>query len=181
MSGGCGVARNPLVRLALEEDIGSGDVATQACVPASQKAFGLFPAREPLIVYRGAGEEIATVSGNARTLLECRQVALTFLQRLSGVATLARQFADAGSATRCHQLHTRKTTPGMRAGKAGGGSGGVASHRMGLYGAVLIKNSHIAPAGGVRQALERVRGSGLPGAITHSELAVDIRLQLELE
>ena len=191
-----------VVRLALEEDIGSGDVTTQTCVPAWRKARGLFLAREPIVVAgielideiyecRGgvdelvllrhdgdcvnAGGLIATVSGNARTLLECERVALNFLQRLSGVATLARRFADAVAGTGCRILDTRKTTPGMRAlEKKAAAAGGVTNHRMGLFDAVLIKNNHIAAAGGVRQALESTRSTGLPVEIevrTKAELA----------
>jgi len=100
------------------------------------------------------GEALATVEGNARTLLERERVALNFLQRLSGVATLARQYADAVAGTNCRVLDTRKTTPGMRAlEKRAAAAGGVTNHRMGLFDAVLIKNNHIAAAGGVRQAL----------------------------
>jgi nicotinate-nucleotide pyrophosphorylase (carboxylating) len=189
-----------IVRRALEEDIGAGDVTTLACVPESQMACGRFLAREPLVlagtgllplVYeaRGgaeaeivkhdgdrceAGEVIATVHGRARTLLECERVALNFLQRLSGVATVARRFADAVSGTGCAVLDTRKTTPGLRLlEKMAARAGGITNHRMGLFDAVLIKNNHIAAAGGVREAIERARSAGLPIEIevrTHEEL-----------
>jgi nicotinate-nucleotide pyrophosphorylase (carboxylating) len=164
-----------IIRLALEEDIGAGDVTSRACVPEGLRARGTFIAREPLILAGtevldqmfdhvvllqhdggpcSAGELLATVEGNARTLLERERVALNFLQRLSGVATLARQYADAVSGTNCRVLDTRKTTPGMRAlEKRAAAAGGVTNHRMGLFDAVLIKNNHIAAAGGVRQAL----------------------------
>ena len=179
-----------VVRLALEEDIGSGDVTSQACVPESQKARGRFLAREPLVIaglgllaeiydLRGGvdeltlfkrdgdpcaqGDEIAVVSGRGRTLLECERVALNFLQRLSGVATAARRYADAVAGTKCRVLDTRKTTPGLRLlEKMAAAAGGVANHRMGLFDAILIKNNHIAAAGGVRNAIERARASGLP-------------------
>jgi nicotinate-nucleotide pyrophosphorylase (carboxylating) len=193
---------NPLVRLALEEDIGSGDVTSQACVPASQKARGRYLAREPLVVagldllyeiYNcrggvdeltmlrrdgtrcGEGEEIAIVRGNARALLECERVALNFLQHLSGIATMARRFADAVAGTRCRVLDTRKTTPGMRVlEKQAAAAGGVVNHRMGLYDGVLIKNNHIAAAGGVRQALENAQASGLP-------VEIEVRTWAELQ
>jgi nicotinate-nucleotide pyrophosphorylase (carboxylating) len=186
---------NPIVRIALEEDIGSGDVTTRACVPESQQARGRFLAREPLVVaglavlgelyptiaiHKQDGDRcavndvIAEVSGAARLLLERERVALNFLQRLSGVATLARQFAEAVAGTGCRVLDTRKTTPGLRAlEKAAAAAGGVSNHRMGLYDAVLIKNNHITAAGGVRRALEAARTSGLPIEIevrTHQEL-----------
>ena len=186
---------NPIVRIALEEDIGSGDVTTRACVPESQQAHGRFVAREPLVVaglgllpelYEqiivhkhdgercAAGDVIAEVRGPARLLLERERVALNFLQRLSGVATLARQFADAVAGTGCRVLDTRKTTPGLRAlEKAAAAAGGVLNHRMGLYDAVLIKNNHITAAGGVRDAIERARASGLP-------IEVEVRTREEL-
>jgi nicotinate-nucleotide pyrophosphorylase (carboxylating) len=185
----------PIVRMALEEDIGTGDVTTRACVPESQQARGRFLAREPLIVaglellgelYDSVtlhkhdgdscidGEIIAEVAGTARTLLEHERVALNFLQRLSGVATLARQFAELVRGTNCRVLDTRKTTPGLRAlEKAAAAAGGVTNHRMGLFDAVLIKNNHIAVAGGVRSAIERVRASGL-------DIEIEVRTRAEL-
>jgi len=185
----------PIVRIALEEDLGPGDVTTRACVPESQQARGRFLAREPLIVaglgllaelYESVtlfckdgdrcldGEVIATVQGSARQLLEHERVALNFLQRLSGVASLARQFSDAVAGTPCQVLDTRKTTPGLRAlEKAAAAAGGVTNHRMGLYDAVLIKNNHITAAGGVRAAIERTRTSGLP-------IEIEVRTRAEL-
>jgi nicotinate-nucleotide pyrophosphorylase (carboxylating) len=109
------------------------------------------------------GARIANVEGSARALLECERVALNFLQRLSGVATLAHQFASLVEGTGCRVLDTRKTTPGLRAlEKAAAAAGGVTNHRMGLYDAILIKNNHIAAAGGVATALARARETGLP-------------------
>jgi nicotinate-nucleotide pyrophosphorylase (carboxylating) len=185
----------PIVRMALEEDIGTGDVTTRACVSEAQQARGRFLAREPLIVaglgllhelYDSVtlhkhdgdscfdGEVIAEVVGAARTLLERERVALNFLQRLSGVATLAREFAELVKGTGCRVLDTRKTTPGLRAlEKAAAAAGGVTNHRMGLYDAVLIKNNHIAAAGGVRNAIERVRSSGL-------DIEIEVRTRAEL-
>jgi len=186
---------------ALEEDIGPGDITSQACVSPEQMAEGCFQAREELVVagsellpviyqMRGgvdevrliatsgtrllAGERVAVVRGKARTLLECERVALNFLQRLSGVATLARAFAKAVADTPCRVLDTRKTTPGLRRlEKMAAAAGGVVNHRMGLYDAVLIKNNHVAAAGGIRQALERARKTGLDVEIevhSHAEL-----------
>ena len=179
-----------VIHRALEEDIGSGDITSQACVPADRRASGTFLARAPLVlsgvtllpaIYeaRGGVEElsifqhdgdhleegtrIATVRGPARTLLECERVALNFLQRLSGVATLAHEFASMVEGTKCRVLDTRKTTPGLRRlEKAAAACGGVTNHRMGLFDAILIKNNHIAAAGGVRQAIENSRAAGLP-------------------
>jgi nicotinate-nucleotide pyrophosphorylase (carboxylating) len=165
-----------IIRLALEEDIGAGDVTSRACVPEGRRARGTFIARESLILagtevldqmfdhvillkHDGDrcvdGDTLATVEGNARTLLERERVSLNFLQRLSGVATLARQYAEAVAGTNCRVLDTRKTTPGMRAlEKRAAAAGGVTNHRMGLFDAILIKNNHIAAAGGIRQALQ---------------------------
>ena len=185
----------PILKIALEEDIGPGDVTTRACVPESQQARGRFITREPLIVagldllselYDSVtlnckngdrcldGEVIAEVRGPARKLLEYERVALNFLQHLSGIATLARQFADAVAGTKCKVLDTRKTTPGLRAlEKAAAAAGGVTNHRMGLFDAILIKNNHIAAAGGVRTAIERARTSGLP-------IEIEVRTRAEL-
>jgi nicotinate-nucleotide pyrophosphorylase (carboxylating) len=192
------------IRRALEEDIGTGDVTTRACVPESQAARGHFLAREPLVIAglglmpfiygqsSGAGggevecfkpdgdrclagEVLATVRGPARTLLECERVALNFLQRLSGVATLARRFADAVAGTNCRVLDTRKTTPGLRRlEKEAARLGGVTNHRQGLFDAILIKNNHIAAAGGVRNAMDRARASGLP-------IEIEVRSREELQ
>ncbi len=178
-----------LIQLALDEDIGSGDVTTTSCIPQGTQARGVFIAREPLVLAGTAvlaeiyairpgarlslmhkdgdrleeGDRIAVVEGSAWTLLECERVALNFLQRLSGVATLAHQFASLVEGTGCRVLDTRKTTPGLRAlEKAAAAAGGVTNHRMGLYDAILIKNNHIAAAGGVREAMARARESGLP-------------------
>jgi nicotinate-nucleotide pyrophosphorylase (carboxylating) len=190
------------VRRALAEDIGTGDVTSQACVAAGALAHGRFLAREPLVVAgvevlpliyslrggvdelriekqagcaAGIGETIATVNGRARTLLECERVALNFLQRLSGIATLAKRFVDAVAGTGCRVLDTRKTTPGLRRlEKMAAAAGGVVNHRMGLYDAILIKNNHITAAGGVSPAIDRARASGLP-------IEIEVRNRQELE
>jgi len=190
------------MKRALAEDIGGGDVTSQSCVPAGRMARGQFIAREqqivagtellPLLydmrrrvddlrVYKLSGacaaadEALATVRGSARLLLECERVALNFLQRLGGIATLARQYVDAVAGTGCQILDTRKTTPGLRRlEKMATAAGGVTNHRMGLYDAILIKNNHIAAAGGVRQAIENARAAGLP-----IEIEVRTREQME--
>lgn len=190
------------VRLALEEDIGAGDITTEACADPEQRATGRFIAREQQIVagtevlpviygLRGGvedlrierpsgacasdGDTIAFVRGPARTLLECERVALNFLQRLSGVATLARQYADQAAGTGCGVLDTRKTTPGLRQlEKMAAAAGGALNHRMGLFDAVLIKNNHIAAAGGVREALARARMTG-------RAIEIEVRTRAELD
>jgi nicotinate-nucleotide pyrophosphorylase (carboxylating) len=190
------------VKRALDEDIGSGDITTQACVPTGRMAHGRFLAREQQVVAgtellpiiyqaRGGvealkieklsgacvtdGQTIATVRGPASTLLECERVALNFLQRLSGIATIARRYTDAVAGTRCRVLDTRKTTPGLRRiEKLAAAAGGVMNHRMGLYDAILIKNNHIAAAGGVRQAMANAQASGL-------RIEIEVRTRAELE
>jgi nicotinate-nucleotide pyrophosphorylase (carboxylating) len=169
-----------LIKQALIEDVGSGDITTNAIIPADQKADAIILAKEDGViagldvacgvfwqidkkiklvskVKDGAkvkkGQIIATLSGPARGILTGERVALNFLQHLSGIATLTEKFVSkAGRAT---VLDTRKTIPGMRflekhAVKMGGGK----NHRFGLYDAVLIKDNHIKLAGGLLKALE---------------------------
>ncbi len=189
------------VRRALDEDIGTGDVTSAACVSDSLVASGRYLARESLVVAGldllpvifaqrggvaeleilkrdgdrcGDGEVLATVRGRARTLLECERVSLNFLQRLSGVATLGRAFSDAVAGTNCRILDTRKTTPGLRRlEKMASHAGGVVNHRIGLFDAVLIKNNHIAAAGGVRNAITR--------AATATALPIEIEVRTREE
>lgn len=184
------------VERALEEDIGTGDVTTELTVPAGRTASGAFFAREdcvaaglfllPLLydsvelmtadgARAGAGTLLATVRGPARHLLTRERTALNFLQRLSGVATNARRYADLLTGTRCRVLDTRKTTPGLRVlEKTASRLGGATNHRMGLYDAVLIKNNHIAAAGGVRAALEAALGR-------HPVVEIEVRTFDELK
>lgn len=182
-----------LVHRALEEDIGPGDITTELTVDANREATGAFFAREPMVlagvellplIYEAqggvrtvdihrlsgsslvAGVKIADVRGPARTLLTCERVALNFMQRLSGVATLAAKYVEAVEGTSCRVLDTRKTTPGLRRlEKMAAAAGGVTNHRIGLFDAVLIKNNHIAAVGGVRAALEAVQSAGMPAEI----------------
>jgi nicotinate-nucleotide pyrophosphorylase (carboxylating) len=190
-----------LVQRALAEDIGSGDVTSQLTVPAELRAHGSFLAKQPLVlagiellplVYElqgGAdvqlrtasgspaspGDVLATVEGSARTLLSCERVALNLLQRLSGVATLAKQYMDVVAGTGVKILDTRKTTPGLRVlEKIAARAGGATNHRQGLFDAVLIKNNHITAAGGVRNALARVAGFTGP-------VEIEVRTRAELE
>jgi nicotinate-nucleotide pyrophosphorylase (carboxylating) len=186
-----------IVRRALEEDIGTGDVTSEACIPAGRRATGVFIGRQHFVLagtevlsviygeeikfYKNDGdtvsngEIIAEVHGQARHLLECERTALNFLQRLSGVATLAREFAEQVKGTNCKVLDTRKTTPGLRVlEKRASAAGGVTNHRMGLFDAILIKNNHISAAGGVKQALESARAaSTLP-------VEIEVRTREEL-
>ena len=172
------------VRRALAEDIGPGDVTSEAVVPArararariTQKApgviFGLEPAAavfhalDPaLAVERRCAEgewreggEVLAVEGSARAILAGERTALNFLGRLSGVATLAARYVHAVAGTGAQILDTRKTTPGLRAlEKAAVAAGGARNHRAGLHDMVLIKENHAAIAGGVAEAIRRAR------------------------
>jgi len=196
----------PLVRAALLEDLGrAGDLTTDAIVPREQRATTVLAARQPGVVagldlatlaFRlidqdvtisvqradgsavAAGDVVATVSGPARAILTGERTALNFLSRLSGIATATRTIVDAVEGHNAKIVCTRKTTPGLRAiekyaVRAGGGS----NHRFGLDDAVLIKDNHIAVAGGIRPAIERVRAS--VGHLVKIEIEVDTLAQLE--
>ncbi len=174
------------VRHALDEDIGDGDVTTGCTIPAGLRLQGEFMAKQggvvaglpvaelafalldpsvqlvPLAADGGRvepGQIIATVHGPGRVLLSGERTALNFLQRMSGIATVTRQFVDAVRGTRAVILDTRKTAPGLRmidkwAVRLGGGQ----NHRFGLYDMVLIKDNHIAAVGGsLSEAVRRVR------------------------
>ena len=184
------------VERALDEDIGSGDVTTNLCVPPDRKASGRFLVREPVVVAGSdllpllyddvdvkagdgtaltAGGEVARVQGSARNLLTRERVALNFLQHLSGIATLSRSYVEAVAGTGCKILDTRKTIPGMRQlEKLAVRAGGATNHRLGLFDAVLIKNNHITAAGGVRAALEATRNAKVP-------VQVEVRTRAELD
>jgi nicotinate-nucleotide pyrophosphorylase (carboxylating) len=196
---------HPEVRAAIEhalaEDIGTGDITSQLTVAENLAAHGSFVAKQSLVLagvellpviyeFRGGaqlnirlpsgsrvhtGDVIATISGSARTLLECERVSLNFLQRLSGVATLAHKHVQAIAGTSAKILDTRKTTPGLRQlEKMAAAAGGATNHRMGLFDAVLIKNNHITAAGGVQQALEKT--SSFPGPVE-----IEVRTRAELD
>jgi nicotinate-nucleotide pyrophosphorylase (carboxylating) len=182
------------VENALAEDIGSGDVTTDACVPAEMGGEARFVAQQDMTLagvellallfddpefLKRTGERvckaqpIAVVRGPARLLLTRERVALNFLQRLSGVATLAAKFVAAVEGTGVQILDTRKTTPGLRVlEKMAAAAGGVVNHRMGLYDAVLIKNNHIRLAGGAWAAIERMR---------QKPVEIEVRTRAEIE
>ena len=176
------------IAIALAEDVGSGDITSNAFVPADMQALGRIVARERAIV-AGAetaaevfrrvdphlhvevlqrdgtslmgGETIVEVRGAARSILTGERVALNFLQRLSGIATLTRQFVDGAGKSKAQILDTRKTTPGLRAlEKAAVVAGGGVNHRFGLYDMVLVKDNHLMAAPGfssLKAAIERIR------------------------
>ena len=199
-------AYRDLVVRALAEDLGRGDVTTAATVPDTVVARGVILAKSPCVVaglavaaevfarrdpdarFTGRradgdwcepGEIVAEVVGRAARLLEAERTALNFLQRLSGIATLARRHVDA-AAGRLVVLDTRKTTPTLRAlEKYAVRAGGATNHRMGLDAAVLVKENHARLAGGIGAAVARLRaaGTGLPIEVEAQSLAeVDLAL-----
>jgi nicotinate-nucleotide pyrophosphorylase (carboxylating) len=174
-----------LIGLALEEDIGPGDVTTNALIDPDRATTGIIFAKEPLIL---AGlhvaeqvftnldpgmsfdttfqdgdrvenrDEILTVRGNCRAVLTGERTALNFLQRLSGISTLTRQYVDQVAGSKVRLTDTRKTTPGWRRlEKYAVKIGGADNHRFGLYDGVLIKDNHIMACGGIREAVDRIR------------------------
>ncbi len=184
----CPVERRILKRIvqeALREDIGRGDLTSMLTVPAATLARGELLAKQRGVMAGGyvvaecfrqndprssfdqlvaegerfePGDRLGTVEGTARGLLGAERVALNFLQRLCGVATLTRQFADEVEGTGAMVTDTRKTTPGLRAlEKAAVMAGGGTNHRYALYDGILIKDNHIRLAGGIAQAIQRAR------------------------
>jgi nicotinate-nucleotide pyrophosphorylase (carboxylating) len=206
-----------LVRTALDEDVGAGDVTTLATVAAEARAAALIAQKAPgticgldaaeavfeqldpgarcerLVaegVWREPGESahggegssalpVLRVEGSARALLTGERTALNFLGHLSGVATMAARAARVVEGTGARVLDTRKTTPGLRAlEKAAVAAGGAHNHRMGLYDAILIKENHIAAAGGIAQAVALARAAAPELAAT---LEVEVRSPKEIE
>ncbi len=194
------------VKSALAEDLGLvGDLTTNATVAAATQADARIAARKPGIVAGlqlaeaafheldpevrfditvadgdrvAAGGVIATVSGNARALLTAERVALNYVGRLSGIATLTRRYVDAVAGTNAKIADTRKTTPGLRAfEKYAVRCGGGHNHRTGLFDAILIKDNHIVAAGGLEPAIEAARATA--GHMVKIEVEVDTLEQLQ--
>ncbi len=174
-----------LLRGALSEDIGQGDITTESCIPEDRRARGRFVAKEDGVVcglFVAArvfallsreiiftplctegervekGREIATVEGSARAVLTGERTALNLMQRLSGIATATARAAEAVAGTRARIADTRKTTPGLRAlEKYAVRTGGGTNHRFNLADGVLIKDNHIVAAGGIAAAVAAAR------------------------
>ena len=193
------------VRVALAEDLGrAGDITSAATIPPDTVARAVIAARKPGVIAGldlartaftqmsaeiafeakvadgdavTAGSTVATISGPARAILSAERVALNFLGHLSGVASATRRFADAIADTGAQIICTRKTTPGLRAfEKYAVRCGGGSNHRFGLDDAMLIKDNHIAVAGGVDAAVERARA--FAGILVKIEIEVDTLDQL---
>ncbi|QCQ20739.1 carboxylating nicotinate-nucleotide diphosphorylase [Desulfoglaeba alkanexedens] len=191
--------------LALREDIGPGDVTTRAVVPSERESRARVVAREPFVlsgscVFRRVfhlidpeldieepyadgdavprDAEVFRIQGRTASILTGERLALNLVQRLSGVATATRLMVDAVSGTGCRILDTRKTTPLWRdLEKEAVRHGGGWNHRFGLFDGVLIKDNHVAAAGGVREAVKRAR-SHAPHTLK-IEVEVDTLLQLD--
>ena len=186
--------------MALAEDMGAGDITSSAVVPERATARFVFQTRQDIVVAglellpilfalidrqvivnldsedgvkMNAGRRLATIEGNARSLLVGERLALNLLQHLSGIATLTRSYVDAVAGTNAKICDTRKTIPGLRmlqkyAVKAGGGI----NHRMGLYDGILIKDNHLALAGGITKAVNAAKAtSTLPVQVECDTLA----------
>jgi nicotinate-nucleotide pyrophosphorylase (carboxylating) len=194
-----------LVARALDEDVATGDVTTLATVPEEARARALVTQKAPGVIFglraaemvfaqldpdavverlvdEGCWRErgpVMTVEGRARALLSGERSALNFLAHLSGIATLAARASAAVEGTGARVLDTRKTTPGLRSvEKAAVAAGGAVNHRAGLYDAILIKENHIAAAGGIAAAVERVRAHSPQLADT---LEVEVRNPREID
>jgi nicotinate-nucleotide pyrophosphorylase (carboxylating) len=187
-----------IIDRALQEDIGTGDVTTQSIVGRGLLLRGEFVGKEvgviaglkvaqlvfqrvdervimSCLVRDGAaiepGQTLARIEGPGSAILSAERVALNFLQRMSGIASMARRYVEAVRGTKAAILDTRKTAPGLRAlDKLAVRLGGAQNHRFGLYDMVLIKDNHIAAAGGIGEAMERVRKA------SSKELAVEVEV-----
>jgi nicotinate-nucleotide pyrophosphorylase (carboxylating) len=194
-----------VIRTALEEDIGAGDITTGAALIGDETGIALATAKTELVVAgidvfgevfltldpslgfaprRRDGEKVADgdllaeISGRLASILAAERVALNLFQRMSGIATMTRRYVDAISQTRAKILDTRKTAPGLRildkyAVRVGGGC----NHRFALYDGVLIKDNHIAAAGGIGPAVKRVR-QRIPHTL---KIEVEVKNGAELE
>jgi len=194
------------VEMALAEDLGLvGDITTDATIPADAVARGVFAARtggvvsgldvaratfaalDPGVRFEaqvadgaqvGTNTVIASVSGPARAILTGERVALNFMGRMSGIASLTRRYVDAAAGTGAAIADTRKTTPGLRAfEKYAVRCGGGVNHRIGLFDAVLIKDNHIVAAGGLELAMRAARARA--GHLVKIEIEVDTLDQLD--
>lgn len=176
------------IKMALREDLGTGDVTAETVIPVDATLTATMNAREDLVlagealaaaIFRAldpdcfvhfmahdgdriaAWSPIATITGKARALLSAERTALNTLQHLSGIATLTSRYVEKIEGTDAILLDTRKTTPGLRRlEKYATACGGAHNHRMGLYDAVMIKDNHIAIAGSVRKAVIAARAAG---------------------
>lgn len=198
-----------LITAALEEDVGPGDFTSLWTVGAEEQGAAVIVAKERLVVAgmdaacrvflrvdpklvlsvlvpdgeeAGEGDVLMKIQGPLRGILTAERTALNFLGRLSGIATLTRRYVEETIGTGATILDTRKTTPGWRVlEKAAVSAGGGGNHRMGLHDMILIKDNHVAAAGGVRAAVERVRRENAAGLQVEVEVARVEELREALE
>jgi nicotinate-nucleotide pyrophosphorylase (carboxylating) len=194
-----------LIALALEEDVGPGDRTAEACVPAQARGAALIVAKEPLVVsgagaaarvFRAldgecrleallgegdaaeAGSGVLRVRGRLRAILSAERTALNLLQRLCGVATLTRRYAQELRGTRTRLLDTRKTSPGMRElEKAAVRAGGGTNHRGALFDGILVKDNHAAAAGGIGEAVRRAKAAASPFLRVEAEVSTPEQIE----
>jgi nicotinate-nucleotide pyrophosphorylase (carboxylating) len=195
-----------IVAAALEEDLGTeGDLTTAAVIPEDRTAAGHLVARDSLVIagltvarevfrqldpalvflelgvegeWAHAGQRLATVSGRARPILQGERTALNFMMRMCGIATITRRAVDEVAGTGARILDTRKTAPGLRAlDKLAVAIGGGENHRMGLYDAVMIKDTHLATGGSVAEGVRAALHAGLP----RERVTAEVRNLPELE
>lgn len=200
----------PVIRMALAEDLGRGGDVTGACIPAGARMSVVFASRKPGVIAGldcarlaiaamdptasveakaadgksvKAGAKLIKVEGNARALLTAERTALNLLGRLSGIATLTAAYVEAVKGTNARITDTRKTTPGLRAlEKYAVRCGGGISHRFGLDDAVLIKDNHVAACGGVGAALNYFKGAKDAGHLGHlMKVEVEVDSLAQLE
>lgn len=193
-----------LIELALEEDLGRGDVTTECLKIENSELSACIVAREPIVIFglsvaavvfqrvdpsvqvemlRRDGEELAAgqsamrVTGRSSSILSAERTALNFLQRLSGVATTAKRFANKCEGTGARVVDTRKTTPGYRVlEKAAVRAGGCFNHRADLGSGILIKDNHIVACGSVSEAVKRALANGPHGLRVEIEVDTDAQL-----
>lgn len=180
-----------VLRAAVREDVGGGDITTAATIPETARATGRYTSKQPLVVaglsvvehvirivdsklqFRtlaadgdavGAASPLAEVRGSARSILTVERVTLNLLQRMCGIATTTREYVERVSGTKARVADTRKTVPGLRLlDKHAVACGGGSNHRMGLFDAILIKNNHLAFHESIPCAIRTAREHGGPG------------------
>jgi nicotinate-nucleotide pyrophosphorylase (carboxylating) len=204
-----GDAVDRLIRLALDEDVGPGDITAEAVVPAEARGSGLLFAKESLVVsgvsvaarvfraldptamfevlldegdLAGPGDGVLRVKASLRAILTGERTALNFLQRLCGIATITRDYVKALEGTRTRLLDTRKTTPGMRElEKAAVRAGGGTNHRGALFDGILVKDNHAAAAGGIGEAVRRAGKAATPLMKVEAEVSTPGQIEEALE
>jgi nicotinate-nucleotide pyrophosphorylase (carboxylating) len=198
-----------LIRLALDEDVGPGDLTAEACVVTDARGSGLIVAKQTLVVsgvsaaarvflaldpdceieaLKGEGDPadpgdgVLRARGRLRSILTGERTALNLLQRLCGIATLTREYAQALAGTKTKLLDTRKTSPGMRVlEKAAVRAGGGVNHRGALFDGILVKDNHAACAGGVGEAVRRARAAAHPLLKVEAEVSTPEQIEEALK